>query len=83
MMKSSLKLLKNENLLNLARFLGNKQEALNELRWLSQSSKSNSDLQNMINDRIKGKPLQYILGKYCLLKLPFRMLTGNSNLPYR
>ena len=82
-MKSSLKLLKNENLLKLARFLGNKQEALNELRWLSQSSTSNSDLQNMINDRIKGKPLQYILGKYYLLKLTFRILMGNSNLSYR
>ena len=38
------------------------EDAHNELRWINQSSSNPREVDRMIEERIKGKPLQYILG---------------------
>ncbi|TIB93375.1 S-adenosyl-L-methionine-dependent methyltransferase [Wallemia mellicola] len=38
------------------------EDAHNELRWIKQSSSNPREVDRMIEERVKGKPLQYILG---------------------
>lgn len=50
------------------------EDAHNEFRWMKQSSFNHIEVDRMIEERIKGKPLQYILGMI-LLPLHFCLNT--------
>ena len=43
------------------------EDAHNELRWMKQSSSNPREVDRMVEERITGKPLQYILGMALVL----------------